>query len=697
MKRILLQLLVLPLALCLPGCGEMSNPYAGEEGLIVLHNRLSQDPKGFDPMRASDVLSSSLVGQIYEMLFQYEYLERPYKIIPCLSDGLYEVSDDKLAYTIRVKKGVYFSDDPCFERTGGKGRELTAHDFIYSWKRLADGTQDSDGYWVFQGYVKGYDEFHEKSKGKEKADYSQDIEGLKALDRYTLQVKLIKPYPRLPLMLTMSFTAPVAREAVEYYGEEFLNHPVGTGPFKLTHWEHFHKIIMDKNPNFREEYYPSKGEPGDPEKGIPSDEEEGLLVDKGKKLPLADRLVYTIIKQDQPTWLYFLSGYTDYSGIPKDSWNSAMSSLLKPSKEMAARGVKLHIARDFSISYVAFNMNNPVVGLKYPDVAKREIKEKREEADKAEKAGKAEEAKELRAEADKLEKELPELPEWNERRRKLRQAMSLAYNRPERIDIFYNGRAEAAQGPIPPEFPGYDPNFKNPYSVYDLEKAKKLLAEAGYPGGKGPGDKQLTLNYQTTGSSTTTQQAADFFRMEMKKLGIKIEIEQNTWTQFQEKIDNNLAQVYGLGWIADYLDPENFLQLFYSKNSAPDGPNNAVYRNSDYDKLFDEMKVLSDFVPAEARRKHILCREMETIVTSDAPWIFGFNRFSYTLTHKWRRNLKPHAFAYNAMKYQTVDPELRLELSRKWNKPTKWPAYLFLALVLVLIGMFMYKVKKQSE
>jgi ABC-type transport system substrate-binding protein len=385
------------------------------------------------------------------------------------------------------------------------------------------------------------------------------------------------------------------------------------------------------------------------------------------------------------------------SGIPKDSWNTAMSSLINLSPQMQDKGVKLYRTRSYSVGYTAFNMNGPVLGMKHPEKARMEIAGKREEADKAQAAGEAQKARELRAEADKLEELLPRLPELNEKRKKLRQAMSLAYNRPERIEIFANGRAERAHGPIPPEFPCWDPDFVNPYTEYNLEKAKKLLADAGYPGGTGPEGKQLELNFETTGASTGTMQYADFFRQEMKKLGIRLKINQNTWTEFQKKLDNNTAQVYALAWIADYPDAENFLQLFYGPSGQGAGPNNANYANPEYDRLFDEMSPLSDFNPQEAKRKYALCRRMEEMVAEDCPWIFGLNYYSYTLCHRWRKNFKPHPFAYNTMKYHNIDSQLRLKLSREWNKPTMWPAYIILALVIATAALFIYKVKKQSE
>jgi len=680
-------LTLLLLIISFSGCGGLSNPYAGEEGLKVLHNYVSQDPKGLDPVRSSDVLSSSLVAQIYDCLYQHSYLERPFKVEPCLAEGMPEISDDKMTYTIKMKKGVYFQDNPCFAETGGKGRELLAQDFVYSIKRLADVQCDTKGFWLIEGYIQGLDKFYENSQDKEKkTDYSTEVKGLMALDEYTIQIKLTKPYPRLLWVMAMTYTAAVPREAVEYYGDEFINNPVGTGPFILKRWDHWHKIVMDRNPNYRDDYYPETGDGGD--------EAAGLLEDAGKKLPLVDRVVWTIIKQDQPAWLYFLSGYIDMSGIPKDSWNSAMSSLMSLSPSMEAKGVKLFRYRSYSVGYTAFNMNDELLGMMHPERAAQLITEKREEADKEEDG---EKAARLRKEADEIEAGLPNLLEKNAKRRKLRQALSLAYNRPERIEIFANGRAERAHSPIPPEFPCWDPSFINPHTEYNVDKARRLLSEAGYPDGKGPDGKQLELSFETTGSSTTTVQYADFFRQELKKLGIKLDISINTWTEFQKKLDNNTAQVYALAWVADYPDAENFLQLFYGPSGQGAGPNNANYYNPEYDRLFDKLAPLSDFDPEEARMKYELCRQMEIMVTEDCPWILELNYFSYTLCHKWRLNYKPHPFAYNTVKYHNVDPKLRLKLSREWNKPTTWPAYIFLGLVVLLAGMFVYKIKKQSE
>ncbi|MFH1422597.1 MAG: ABC transporter substrate-binding protein, partial [Planctomycetota bacterium] len=648
------------LTVVFPQCTGLNNPYTGEEDIVVIHESGGTDPKGFDHVRSSDVTSSSYISQIYESLYQYSYLERPYKIEPCLAAEMPIISEDKLVYTIPIKKGVYFQDAPCFTTTNGKGRELTADDFVYSFKRLADTKTSPEGFWIFKNKIIGINEFYEASMSEKPTDYSAEIEGLTAIDRYTLQLKLTEPYPQLLWILTMTYTAAVPREAVEYYGEEFINYPVGTGPFILKQWNHWHSIILERNKNYRSDFYPSTGEP--------SDKEAGLLADAGKKLPLADKVIYSIIKEDQPRWLYFLSGYVDTSGISKDNWDSAMSSLTQLSPEMQAKNVTLWRDRSYAVNYVSFNMNDPILGNRCIPEIRDKINSAKNNLEEAEKNNNQSEITKLKKEITELECDLSSAEKHNYRSKKLRQAMSLAYNRPERIKIFANNRAEPAQGPIPPGFNGYDPEFKNQYSEYNITKAKELLKEAGYADGLDSNGKQLSLIFEMTSASTSAQQNADFFVQEMKAIGIEVKPVVNTWTEFQKKLRDNRAQIYSLTWIADYPDPENFLQLFYGPNVSPN-PNNANYRNESYDKLFDEMRLLSDFIPEERERKYNLCREMEKIVTEDCPWIFALNYYSYTLVNCWRKNHKPHPFAYNTMKYQCADMELRNKYVNEWNKP----------------------------
>jgi len=557
----------------------------------VIRLPLPTEIKGFDPAYAEDLYSHTVMAQIYETLMQYSYLERPYKVETSLAEKMPEISPDGLTYTFKIKKGVYFQNDPCFKEK----RELTADDFVYSFKRIADVQTRSTGWWIFDKRIVGLNEFREKTKTGE-IDYDKtDVPGLKALDRYTLQIKLTQPYPQFLYVLTMMYTAAVPKEAVKYYKDEFLNHPVGTGPYKLVKWVRNSIIVLERNPDFRDEYYPTKGEP--------TDEKLGLLDDAGKKIPFIDRIEFIIFLEDQPMWLNFLKGNIDRSGIPKDNYSSAITPSKELVPELKEKGITLWKTPMLDVTYIGFNMEDPILG----------------------------------------------------KNKKLRQAISLSHNVERVIELFYNGRAIPAHTPIPPGLDGYDPDFKNPYQKYDPEKAKKLLAEAGFPEGKGLPE----LTYEVSGTGTTERQMAELFKKELEEIGIKIKVNYNTWPEFLGKLNTRRAQIFGLAWAADYPDAENFLQLFYGPNSAP-GPNNTNFNSHEYNKLYEKIRTMN---PSPERTK--LYKEMSKIIVEECPWVFGTHRLSFGLTHKWLKNYKPNDVATNTIKYYRIDVEERNRLLKE--------------------------------
>ncbi|MFH0807903.1 MAG: ABC transporter substrate-binding protein [Elusimicrobiota bacterium] len=551
------------------------------------------DIKGFDPAYSEDLYSNTAMSQIYEPLMQYAYLERPYKVEPCLAESMPEISADGLIYTFKIKKGVVFQDDSCFKETNGKGRELTADDFIYSFKRIADVKNRSTGWWVFDNKIEGLNEFREKSKTS--TDYSREISGLKAVDKYTLKVKLLKPYPQFLYILTMTYTAAVPQEAVNFYAQEFINHPVGTGPYKLDHWTRNSEIVFIKNPAYRKEYYPSKGEE--------NDKSAGLLNDSGKQIPFIDKIVYTIFLEQQPMWLNFLKGEIDRSGIPKDNYSSAISPAKELVPELAKKGIQLWKVPSLDTTYTGFNMEDPILG----------------------------------------------------KNKKLRQAICLACDINKTIELFYNGRAIAAQTPIPPGLDGYDPDFKNQFQNHDLSLAKKYLAEAGYPGGKG----LPPLTFEASGSDTTSRQISEMFKKEMEEIGIRININFNTWPEFLGKMNTKRAQIFGLAWAADYPDAENFLQLFYGPNGAP-GPNNTNFNNPEFNKLY---KKISTMNPSPERTR--IYKQMVKIIVEECPWALGAHRLSFALNYKWIKNYKPNDVASGTAKYLRIDTQERAKMLKE--------------------------------
>lgn len=488
---------------------------------------LRANVKGLDPLRANDLYSSTVIAQIYEGLLQYHYLKRPFTLEPGLADGMPVASADGLTHTFKIKKGVRFQDNAAF--ADGKGRELVANDFIYSFKRLADPKNGSEGFWIFDEKIKGLNEWAAAMKAGT-ATYDTPVEGLSAPDANTLVIKLNKPYYQLYYVLAMQFAGVVPKEAVAKYGEEFLNNPVGTGPFMLKNssdWVRNNKITLVKNPTWRGQTYPSEGEAGDQEKG--------LLADAGKPLPFAEKVVFTELLEDQPRWQNLTKGNFEFGEIPNDNFESAVqkNDRKKLNADLTAKGMRLDITPNVDVTYIGFNMKDTVLG----------------------------------------------------KNKALRQAMALANDNSMLIDKFYNGRGIQAQGPVPPGISSFDANYKNPYS-FNLAKAKEMMTKAGFPEGKGLAE----LTYEGLSDSKARQQA-EFFVQNMAAIGIKIRISPNTWPQFQDKIKTGKAQIFGIAWGADYPDAQNFYQLFYSKNASP-GPNDTAFSNAEFDKIYEQSLLL---------------------------------------------------------------------------------------------------------
>ena len=260
--------MALSLALsCITGCGKPEGP--PEESGMVLRLASASHIKGFDPVHAGDSPSIAVMALAYEPLLQYKYLERPYAVEPCLAAGMPEVRADGLVYRFRIRRGIRFVDDPCFAASGGAGRELVAEDFIYAFKRLADVKTQPTGWWIFDGKIVGLDAFYKASATENGVDYDRPVEGLRAPDPYTLEIELTGPYPQLLYVLAMTYTSAVAREAVEHYGEEFLNHPVGTGPYRLERWARGSKVVLVRNPRLARRDLPRDGRGRRPRTGPP--------------------------------------------------------------------------------------------------------------------------------------------------------------------------------------------------------------------------------------------------------------------------------------------------------------------------------------------------------------------------------------------------------------------------------------------
>ncbi len=602
MKKLLFSLLA-AFSIILFSCGDSSKDDSGQSSEIVLYHQLRAKVQTLDPANIGDSMSHAVSAEIFECLYGYHYLKRPYEIIPVLAEGMPQVSQDHLTYTIKIKKGIYFHDDKCFK--GGRGRQVKASDFVFSWMRIADIKSRSKMWWVFDNKIVGLDEFREYTKGCKSADdvdYSKIVEGLQALDDYTLEIKLKKPWPQIMFVLAYLPSAVIAQEAVEYYRQDIGSNPIGTGPFKLKIWNRGSYIEMVKNPTYKFDPYPSEGQP--------QDFENGLLADAGKAMPFVDRIIWRIMEEDQPRWLMFLKGSIDITSIPKDNFGQAISSGQKLTEQMRQRDIQLAAFGEPSTFWVGMNNDDPILGKNKP----------------------------------------------------LRLAISCAIDREKYIELFLNGRGSVSYGYIPPIMPGYDPNIKNySHTEYNQEKAKKYLEEAVRLNGGPLPEFKLSLG----GTDTTYRQMGQFLKTALEAIGLKIEVEPLDWPTYLERLRTKNVQLYSSGWIADYPDVKNFMQVYYSKNSP--WPNSSNYNNPEFDRIYEQAAVMDD-----SPERTELYRKAERILVEDAPVAFMYHRIWYSMYHSWICNFKPQAYypescGYGFSKYYRIDTEKRMAYRVKYK------------------------------
>lgn len=570
----------------------------------VLNVSILQKVKGMDPIHTNDLYSAVEVARVYEGLLEYDYLKRPYELAPNLAESLPEVSDDGLTYTFRIRKGVLFHDDPAFP--GGKGRELTARDVVYSVKRLADVRLQGLGWWLLDGKIKGLNEWREKHKDAARGSgYDEPVEGLAAVDDHTVRVVLTRPSPQVIYAFAMPFTYVVAREAVERYGEEFLNHPVGTGPFVLDRFAQTNRITYERNPNFREKTFPCEAPP-----------EHKAVADEycGKRVPFVDKVVVEVVVEDQPRWLNFQRGNLDYVAVPKDRFDSVIVGARDLVPGYREKGMELLVAPSLDITYHGFNHDLELLG-----------------------GGGT--------------------PAGRARATKLRQAMMLAFDVQRANRLFYNNTALPAQSIVPPGIKGHVAGFGSPWrhaGAASVEAAKRLLAEAGYPGGRGLPELALDIP-----ASTTSRQMAEYFRGAMDAIGVKVRVNQNTWPEFQKKITNRQIELYAIAWGADYPDAENFLQLLYGPNRSP-GANGSGYDDPEFNDLYRRASVMRD-VP----ERTALYERMYRMAAERVPLLFGFHRQAYVIKHAWVKNFVITDFEMGMGQYIDIDLAKKREIMPK--------------------------------
>ena len=316
----------------------------------VLRIPLTSSLTSLDPAKAYDVVSGTVVYQIYESLFEYHYLKRPYTLIPLLAESMPLARHNGTQFTIKIKKNVLYHPGPAIP----KGRMVKAQDFITQIKRLAFSPTKSNGWWLFVDKIKGLDAFRKKAKKSFSLFKSLEISGLKAPDDHTLIITTKRPFPQLLNTLAMTFTSPIPMEAVEYYKNDLSKVDIGTGPFFLKKWDQ-KRIRISKNQDYREAYYPSTGDR--------LANFGHLLKDAGKRIPFLDEVEFHFLENSSERWDYFIQNKIDLiNDIPADKLYYALSEKGSLSQELKQKGIHMHIAPSLTYWWFAFNMSDPLLG-----------------------------------------------------------------------------------------------------------------------------------------------------------------------------------------------------------------------------------------------------------------------------------------------------------------------------------------------
>lgn len=651
-----------------------NSPYRDiQSGQTTSYQYLFTNPDNFDPIRSFEQERIYIVSQIYEPLYTIGYKTHPPKLTPLAATSLpklrfydsrwREISLDQdikpsyTSYVIDIKPQIYYQPHIGFCKILNLKdchlfkRELKAEDFAYQIKRVAQLNSHSPYASICSKYIYGF-EAYRNSKIVQNSVWhdlrKDEIAGIKVLGPYQLEIITKGFYQQWLYWMTLAFFTPIPWEIDQYYNSFKLSNPwklysIGTGAYMLNGENKFQKVTLLKNPNYRKEYY--------------------QFPDGRKQIPIIDKFVFSVDVENIPRWNKFLQGYYDYAGIPPESFENTVQ--IQPdgkfilSDVFKQKKIKLQIEPEVYTSSYVFNFLDPVVG------------------------------------------------GYDTQKRKLRQAISLAFDFDEYRAIFRSGRGVNAIGPIPPNimnniyerlgynFVLYD-KIKNKFQRKNIEIAKKLLAEAGYRDGIDPQTgKALIINFSDVSKGLPEDRAKfNWMRKQLEKLGIQLNVREYDQNRFDNKLLAGQFQMVWLTWGADYPDPENFLMLFYGPNQQAKlgGPNWANFKDAQYDKLYEQFKIL----PNGPRRDQII-REMLDIIWNQAVWVWGTHGDAFYLTQAWMFAEQFEGYASGTLKYMQVNTQKRLAYWMKWNKPELKPIVYFCLMIFFIILPFaiqIYHIRK---
>jgi ABC-type transport system substrate-binding protein len=585
------------------GAHDAARAGAPSSGARVLRYSFRVAETGFDPAQIWDLYSNTLAANIFEAPYEFAYLARPFALRPNTAAAMPVVADGHRRLTIRLKPGTFFARDEAFK---GRRRELTAADYVYSIKRHYDPRWKSPRVYVLENSkIVGLSELRQASlRNRTPFDYEREVPGLRALDRYTFELVFAEPQPRFIYNLAdASFVGAVAREVVEAYGDKVMEHPVGTGPFKLTDWRRSSRIVLERNPDYRDVRHDETPPDGD----APAATIATRL--KGRRLPLVDRVEVSIIEESQPRWLAFLNGEHDFlEELPNDFANIAIpNNTLAPNLKRLGIQMDRYVRADIAVSY--FSMESPIVGGYTPDKVA------------------------------------------------LRRAISLGVDLDQEIRLVRRNQAIPAQSPIGPSTWGYDAAFRSEMSEFSRARARALLDLYGYVDRDGDGWREmpdgspLVLEYGTQ-TDQQSRQLIEQWRKNMTALGIRIDFRYAPWPENLKAARASKLMMWGVGWSATAPDGDTFLALGYGGNRGQ--ANLARFDLPEYNRLYERQRVLPDG-PERAELMHAA----KKLMIAYMPYKVHVHRTFTDLAHPWVIGARRNIFVRDFWKYIDVDPDGR--------------------------------------
>jgi len=588
------------------GAGLLATPdwlHAAESGTAarpkVLRYAFNAAETGFDPVQLSDLYSHTITAHIFETLLEYDHLARPFLIRPCTAVAMPEIADDHRTFTLKIRPGILFHDDPAFK---GQPRELTAEDYVYTLKRYYDPATKSPGHTSLEEQgILGLQALRDAAiQSKKPFDYDKPVEGAQALDRYTLRFRLRESRPRF--LYTLAGMEAMAREVVEFYGDKIAEHPIGTGPFRLGEWRRSSMIVMERFTGYRARFYDATPNPDDTEG-------QALLARfKGRRIPMLDRVEVSIIEEAQPRWLAFLNGEQDLlERVPADYIPQALvKGELAP--HLAKKGIRKYRIAGSDVTMTVFNMEDPLIG----GLAPQQVA--------------------------------------------LRRAISLGLDIKREIRLGRRGEAMPAQAGIQPGTYGHDPALRTEIGEYQPARARALLDTWGYVDRDGdgwrerPDGSKLTLVILTQ-ADQTSRQLDEIYKKNMDTLGLKVELKVGQWSENLKSTRAGKFMLWRVGSSAGSPDGQGALECGYSASVGKG--NMARFQLPAFDQVYDRITALPD-----GPERLAAFREANRLLLAYAPYRFHVHRLITDLAQPQVIGYRRAPFWLTWWPYIDVDAQL---------------------------------------